>query len=75
MLNVCHYAVRNVSVLDGRFQTGTVNFNAHAFNSNNQYTTFLKVYKYAAKICALHKVLVIFTTSFRVLQLMYRSLS
>ena len=34
-----------LSVLDGRFQTGTVNFHSHAFNLNNQYHTLLKVYK------------------------------
>ena len=35
-LNVCHYAVHDVSVLYGRFQTGTVNFHANTLNLNNQ---------------------------------------
>ena len=41
MLNVCHYAVHDVSVMDVRFQTGTVNVHAHALNLNNQYRTLL----------------------------------
>ena len=44
-LNVCHYAVHDVSVLDGSCQTGTVNFHANAFILNNQYSTLLKAYK------------------------------
>ena len=45
MLKVCHYAVHYVSVVVGRFQSGTVNVHAHALNLNNQYATMLKVYK------------------------------
>ena len=48
MLKVCHYAVHYVSVMDGRFQTGTVNVHHHALNINNQYPTLLKVYKLSA---------------------------
>ena len=33
MLNVCHDALHDVSVMDGRFQTVTVNVHAHALNS------------------------------------------
>ena len=48
MLKVYHYAVHYVSVMDRRFQTGTVNVQAHALNLNNQYPTLLKVYKAVA---------------------------
>ena len=74
MLKGCHYAVHYISVIHSRFQTGTVYVHAHALNLNNQYPTLLKVYKLAAYISTLHKVLVIFTTSFIVVQLMYRPL-
>ena len=47
-LKVCHYAVHYDSVIHERFQSGTVNIHAHALTSNNQYRTFLKVYKAAA---------------------------
>ena len=40
-----NHEILMLSVLDLRFQTGTVNFHAHAFNLNNQYHTLLKVYK------------------------------
>ena len=48
MLKVCHYSVHCVSVVVGRFQTGTVNVHAHALNLTNQYPTLLKVYKLSA---------------------------
>ena len=41
MLNAFHYAVHDVSVMDERFQTGTVNVHNHALNLNNQYLTLL----------------------------------
>ena len=41
MLKVCHYAVHYVSVMVGRFQTGTVNVHPHALNLNNQLLTLL----------------------------------
>ena len=47
-LKVCHYAVHYVSVMDGKFQTSTVNIHSHTLNLNNQYPTLLKVYKPAA---------------------------
>ena len=34
-----------LSVLDGRFQTGTVNFHTYTINLDNQYHTLLKLYK------------------------------
>ena len=40
-LHICHYAVYEVSVMDGRFQNGTMNVQAHALNLNNQYLTLL----------------------------------
>ena len=52
----------------------TVNVYAHALNLNNQYLTFLKVYKSVAWTSPLHMVLVLCTTSFRVVQLMYSPL-
>ena len=73
-LKVCHYVVHYVSVMDLRFQTGTVNVHANALNLNNQFLTLLYVYIAAAKNCTLHMVLVICTTNFRVVQLMYRLL-
>ena len=48
MLKVCHYSLHYVSVVVGRFQTGTVNVHALALNLNNKYPTLLKVYKPAA---------------------------
>ena len=48
MLNVCPYAVHYVSVMYGRFKTGTVSVHALALNLNNQYPTMLKVYKLSA---------------------------
>ena len=74
MLNVCHDAFYNVCVMDGRFQTFRVNVHAHALNLDDQYLTLLKVYKPAAWTSTLHMVLVRCTTSFRVVQLMYRPL-
>ena len=47
---------------------------AHALNLNNQYLTLLFVYKPSAWTSTLHTVLVICTTSFRVVQLMYSPL-
>ena len=44
MLKVCHYAVHYVSVMDGRFLTGTVNVHALALILNIKYPTLLKVY-------------------------------
>ena len=52
----------------------TVNVDAHALNLNDHYLTLLKVYKPAAWTSTLHTVLVICTTSFRVVQMMYRPL-
>ena len=74
MLNVCHDALHDVNVMEGRFQTVTMNDHAHALNLNNQYLTLLQVYKAAAWTSTLHTVLAICTTSFRVEQLMYRML-
>ena len=73
-LNVCHDALHDLSAMEGRFQTGIVNVHAHALNLNNEYITLLLVYKAAAWTNTLHMVLVICTTSFRVVQLMYRPL-
>ena len=50
----------------------TVNDHVHALNLNNQYLTFLQVYKAAAWTSTLPTVLVICTTTFMVVQLMYR---
>ena len=74
MLNVCHDALHDVSVMVRTFQTVRVNVYAHALNLNNQYLTLLWVYKPAAWTSTLHTVLVICTTSFRAVQLMYRPL-
>ena len=52
----------------------TVSDYAHALNLKNQYLTLLYVYKPAAWNSTLHTVLVVCTTSFRVVQLMYSSL-
>ena len=41
MLKVCHYAVHDVSVINGRFQTVTVNVHANALNLNSRFLTFL----------------------------------
>ena len=57
-----------------RFQTVRVNVHANALNFKNQYLTLLKVYRPAAWTSTLHTVLVICTTSFRFVQLMYRPL-
>ena len=51
-----------------------MNFHAHALNFNSQYITLLQVYKVAPLTGTLHTLLVISTTSFRVVQLMYRTL-
>ena len=72
--NVCHGALHNISVMDERFQTGIVNVHAHALILNIQYLTLLWVYKAAAWTSTLHTVLVICTTSFKVVQLLYRPL-
>ena len=72
MLNVCHDALHDVSVMVGMFQTVRVNVYAHTLNLSNQYLTLLFVYKPAVWTSTLHTVLVICTTSFRVVQLMYR---
>ena len=74
MLNVCHDAFHDVSVMVGRFQTVRVNVHAHTFNLNDQYLALLLVYKPAAWFSTLHTVFVIRTRSFRVVQLMYRPL-
>ena len=50
----------------------TVSVDVHALNLNNQYLTLLYVYKPAARSSTLHTVLVMCTTSCRVVQLMYR---
>ena len=52
----------------------TVNDCTHALNLSNQYLTLLLLYKPAAWSSTLHTVLVRCTTSFRVVQLMYRPL-
>ena len=52
----------------------TVNVHAHTLNLNKQYLTLLKVYKPAAWTSTLRTFLVICTTSFRVVQLMYSPL-
>ena len=41
MLNVCHDAVHDVSVMQGLFMRGTVKVHTHARNINNQYLTLL----------------------------------
>ena len=73
-LNVCHDALHDVSVVVGRFQTVRVNVHAYALNLSNQYLTLLLVYKPAAWSSTLHTMLVICTTSFKVVQLMYSPL-
>ena len=50
----------------------TVNGYAHGLNLKDQYLALLKVYKSAAWTSTLHTVLVRCTTSFKVVQLMYR---
>ena len=40
-LNVCYDALYDVGVIQGRFHTGTVNVDAHAFSLSNQYLAFL----------------------------------
>ena len=72
--NVCHDAMHDVSAMDERFQTGIVNVHAHALNLNIQYLTLLWVYKTAAWTSTLHTVLALCTTSFKVVQLLYRLL-
>ena len=57
-----------------RFQTVRINVHANALNFKNHYLTLLKVYRPAAWTSTLHTVLVICTTSFRFVQLMYRPL-
>ena len=52
----------------------TVNVYAHELNLNDQYLTLLKVNKLAAWTSTLHTELVICTTSFRVVQLIYSPL-
>ena len=52
----------------------TVNVHAQELIINNQYLTLLCVYKAAAWASIVHTVMVICTTSFRVLHLMYRPL-
>ena len=49
-LNICHYAVHEVSVMDGRLQIGTVNFHAHALNLNNLLVPYLVL---GVQICCL----------------------
>ena len=41
MLNVCQDALHHLSVIDGSFQTVTVNVHDHALNLNNLYLTLL----------------------------------
>ena len=72
--NVCHYAVHDLIVMDGSFQVVTVNVHAHTLNCKNKYLTLLYVYKAATSTSTLLTVLIICTTSFRVVQLMYRPL-
>ena len=73
-LNVCHYARHDVTVIQGRFQNGRVNVNAHALNCKDQYLTLLQVYKGAACTCTLSMVIVICTTNLRDVQLIYITL-
>ena len=40
-LNACYGALRDVSVMEERFQTGIVNVHAHTLNLNIQYLTLL----------------------------------
>ena len=49
-------------------------FDAHALTLYNQYLTLLYVYKLSAGTNTLHTMLLMRTTSFRVVQLMYRLL-
>ena len=51
-----------------------MNVDAHALNFKDHNLTLLKVYKAAALTSTLHTVLVICTTSFRVVQMMYSPL-
>ena len=74
MLYVSHDTLHDVSVMVGTFQTVRVNVYAHALNLNNQYLTLLQVYKPPAWTSTLDTVLLICTTSFRVVQLMYSPL-
>ena len=73
-LNVCHDALHDAGVMVRRFQTVRVNVYAHALNLSNRYLTLLLVYKPAAWSSTLHMVLVICTTSFKVVQLMHSPL-
>ena len=52
----------------------TVNVNAHALNLNDQYLTLLKVYKPDTWTSTLYTELVLCTTSFSFVQLMYSPL-
>ena len=74
MLNVCHDALHDVSVMVKMFQTVRVNVYAHTLNLSNQYLTLLFVYKPAAWTSTLRTVLIISATSFKVAQLMYSPL-
>ena len=74
MPNVCHDAQHDVSAMDEGFQTGIVNVYAHTLNLNIQYLTLLWVYKGAAWTSTRHTVLALCTTSFKVVQLLYRPL-
>ena len=40
-LSLCHYAVHEVSVINGGLIECTVNVNAHTLNLNNQYLNLL----------------------------------
>ena len=62
-----------VSFLEG-FSESTVNGHAHALNLNNQYHSLLYLCKDAAWTITLRTVLVICTTRFRVVQLIYTPL-
>ena len=43
--NVCHGGLHDVSVTDGKFQTGIDNVHAHALNLNIQYLTICRCTK------------------------------
>ena len=73
-LNVGHYAPHDLNDMHLRFQRGTVNVHAHALNFNSEYLTVLQVYKVAASTGTLRTVFAISTTTFRVVQLLYKPL-
>ena len=72
--NVCHYAPYDVTNMQDKVRSCTVNVHAHTFNCNNQYLILLQVYKPALWTIMLYMMLVICVTSFGVVQLMYKQL-